>query len=149
MAWRPPACVKLEITEDALELNLGEVSHVIDDLVAAGFSLALDDFGTGYSSLGRLIDMPFNLIKVDKVFVWQIPNGRGAGVVASLSQLSHHLQIDTLGEGVETFAQEDYLRTLNYRYAQGFYYAKPMSAADFAAWAGWPAEQICVGAATT
>ncbi|MGM0594111.1 MAG: putative bifunctional diguanylate cyclase/phosphodiesterase [Pseudomonadota bacterium] len=133
-----PACVKLEITEDALKFDLSEVSHVIDELVAAGFSLALDDFGTGYSSLGRMIDMPFNLIKVDKTFVWQTPEGRGAGVVASLSQLSHHLKIDALGEGVETAAQETYLRTLNYRYAQGFYYAKPMSAVDFAAWAGWP-----------
>lgn len=143
-----PACVKLEITENALEFDLHEVSHVIDELVAAGFSLALDDFGTGYSSLGRLIDMPFNLIKVDKVFVWQTPNGRGAGVVASLSQLSSHLKIDALGEGVETAAQEAYLRALNYRYAQGFYYARPMSAAGFAAWAGWPADQPCVGAAT-
>lgn len=144
----PAACVKLEITECALELNLGDVSHVIDKLVVAGFSLALDDFGTGYSSLGRLIDMPFNLIKVDKSFVWQTPDGRGAGVVASLSQLSHHLKIDALGEGVETAAQEAFLRALDYRYAQGFYYARPMSAADFAAWAGWPADQARVGAAT-
>lgn len=133
-----PACVKLEITENALEVGLLEVSHVIDELVAAGFSLALDDFGTGYSSLERLIDMPFNLIKVDKSFVWQSPDGRGAGVVASLSQLSRHLRIDALGEGVETAPQEAYLRTLNYRYAQGFYYARPMPAADFATWAGWP-----------
>lgn len=132
-----PASLKLEITENALEFDLLQVNHVIFKLVAAGFFLALDDFGTGYSSLGRLIDMPFTLIKVDKVFVWQTPNGRGAGVVASLSQLSHHLGIDTLGEGVETAAQETYLRNLNYRYAQGFYYAKPMSATDFAAWAGW------------
>ena len=141
-----PACVKLEITENALEVDLYEVSHVIDELVAAGFSLALDDFGTGYSSLGRLIDMPFNLIKVDKVFVWQSPDGRGAGVVASLSQLSHHLKIDALGEGVENAAQEAYLRTLNYRYAQGFYYAKPMSASDFSAWAGWPMSRVDRGA---
>ncbi|PHS74139.1 MAG: PAS domain S-box protein [Porticoccus sp.] len=133
-----PACVKLEITESALESDLFEVTHVINGLVAAGFSLALDDFGTGYSSLSRLIDMPFNLIKVDKSFVSQTPDGRGAGVVACLSQLSHHLNIDALGEGVETAAQEAYLRTFNYRYAQGFYYAKPMSTADFAAWAGWP-----------
>ena len=133
-----PACVKLEITENALEFDLSEVSHVIDELVAAGFPLALDDFGTGYSSLGRLVDMPFTLIKVDKFFVWQTPDGPGAGVVASLSQLSHHLRIDALGEGVETAAQEAYLRTLNYRYAQGFYYARPLSVADFSAWAGWP-----------
>ena len=135
-----PARMKLEITEGALEQDLDEVSHVIDDLVAAGFPLALDDFGTGYSSLGRLINMPFNLIKVDQAFVQQAPDGPGAGVVASLAQLSHHLHIDALGEGVETAAQEAFLRDHNYRYAQGFYYAKPMSAVDLAAWAGWPAD---------
>lgn len=133
-----PACVKLEITESALEGGLEQVSHVIDELSAAGFSLALDDFGTGYSSLGRLINMPFNLIKVDKAFVWQTPEGRGTGVVTSLSQLSRHLYIDALGEGVETAAQEAFLRDYNYQYAQGFYYAKPMAPSDFAAWAGWP-----------
>ena len=133
-----PACIKLEITENALDVDLSEINTVIDELVAAGFSLALDDFGTGYSSLGRLINMPFTLFKVDKAFVWQIPDGRGAGVVASLSHLSHQLKFDALGEGVETAAQEAYLRDLNYRYAQGYYYAKPMSAADFTAWAGWP-----------
>lgn len=130
--------MKLEITESALELRLGEVTPVIDKLVAAGFPLALDDFGTGYSSLARLIDMPFNLIKVDKAFVVQSPDGRGAGVVASLAQLSRHLRIDALAEGVESADQEAFLRALNYRYAQGFYYARPMPAAEFEAWAGWP-----------
>ena len=135
-----PACVKLEITESALEGGLDEVVRVLDDLAAAGFPLALDDFGIGYSSLGRLIDMPFSLIKVDKTFVWQTPEGRGTGVVTSLSALSSYLHLHALGEGVENAVQEAFLREYNYRYAQGFYYAKPMAAADFAAWAGWPAD---------
>ena len=132
-----PARMKLEITEGALEQDLDAVSHVIDDLATAGFPLALDDFGTGYSSLGRLINMPFSLIKVDQAFVQQAPDGRGAGVVASLSQLSHYLHIDTLGEGVETAAQEAFLRDCNYHYAQGFNYARPMPPDEFAAWVGW------------
>ena len=130
-------CTKIEITEGALEQNLDDVSHVIDELATAGFPLALDDFGTGYSSLSRLIDMPFDVIKVDQAFVAQVPDGRGAGVVASLSHLSRHLHIDSLGEGVETEAQEAFLREYNYRYAQGFYYAKPMAANDFEVWMGW------------
>lgn len=134
-----PACVKLEITESALEQGLDEVSHVLDELVAAGFPLALDDFGTGHSSLGRLIDMPFSVLKVDRSFVWQTPDGRGAGVVASLSQLSRHLHLHALGEGVENAAHESFLHHCQYRYAQGFYYAKPMAAADFESWLGWSA----------
>lgn len=133
-----PAHVKLEITESALEHGLDEVIHAIDALAAAGFPLALDDFGTGYSSLRRLIDMPFSIIKVDRSFVSQTPDGRGAGVVASLSQLSSHLHIHALGEGVETAVHVAFLRSHNYRFAQGYYYAKPMGAPDFATWSGWP-----------
>lgn len=133
-----PAYVKLEITESALEHGLDEVSEVLGKLVAIGFSLALDDFGTGHSSLRRLIDIPFSILKADKSFVAQLPDGRGAAVVSSLSVLSNHLKLDALGEGVETAAHEAFLRDCNYRYAQGFYYAKPMGTSDFAAWAGWP-----------
>ncbi|MEX1196712.1 MAG: EAL domain-containing protein [Pseudohongiellaceae bacterium] len=137
-----PSCVKLEITENALDQKLDEISSVLDEMAAAGFSLALDDFGTGYSSLGRMLDMPFNIIKVDKIFVQQAPDGRGAGVVASLSQLSNHLRIRALGEGVESKEHEAFLREHHYRYAQGFYYGKPMATADFTAWMGWPADRI-------
>ena len=126
-----PACVTLEITESALEQGFEEVSHVIDTLVAAGFPLALDDFGKGHSSLGRLIELPFSVLKVDRSFVWQTPDGRGAGVVSSLSQLSRHLQLHSLGEGVETPAHEAFLRECGYAYAQGFYYGKPVAADDF------------------
>jgi len=135
-----PSCIKLEITESALEQGVDEITSILNELTTAGFRLALDDFGTGYSSLARIIDFPFNIIKVDRAFVGQTPDGRGAGVVASLSQLSRYLKVDALGEGVETLAHETFLREYNYRYAQGFLYAKAMAADDFAAWMGWPAK---------
>ena len=126
-----PAYVALEITESALDQSFDKVSYVIDTLVAAGFLLCLDDFGKGHSSLGRLIDLPFSVLKVDRSFVWQTPDRRGAAVVASLSQLSEHLHLRALGEGVETAAHEAFLRACGYAYAQGYYYGKPVAAADF------------------
>lgn len=132
-----PSCVKLELTENALNQDLHEIIPTLEEMVAAGFPLALDDFGTGYSSLGRMLNMPFNIIKVDKTFVQQTPNGRGAGVVASLSQLSDHLHIHALGEGVETNDHEAFLREYKYRYAQGYYYGEPMAASDFSQLMGW------------
>ncbi|MDR5900115.1 EAL domain-containing protein [Halomonas vilamensis] len=126
-----PAYVKLEITESALEQGVDEVNDVIESLKTAGFPLALDDFGMGHSSLRRLIDMPFSVLKVDRSFVWETPDGRGAGVVSSLSQLSRHLKLDALGEGVETAAHEAFLRECDYTYAQGYYYSKPVAADDF------------------
>ena len=135
-----PASVALEITESALEQSFDQVSYAIDTLVAAGFPLALDDFGKGHSSLGRLIELPFSVLKVDRSFVWQTPDGRGAAVVASLSHLSEHLQLQALGEGVETAAHEAFLRECGYAYAQGYYYGKPMTPVDFAASLGWADE---------
>ena len=135
-----PSCVKLEMTESALGQDLDAANAILNDLSTTGFPLSLDDFGTGYSSLARIIDFPFNVIKVDRSFVQQTPDGRGAGVVASLSQLTKHLEVDALGEGVETVAHETYLREHNYRFAQGFLYARPMAADDFAAWMGWSTE---------
>ena len=135
-----PSCVKLEMTESILEQGVDEITTILNELTTAGFPLALDDFGTGYSSLARIIDFPFNVIKVDRSFVRQTPDGRGAAVVASLSQLSKYLEVDALGEGVETIAHESFLRDYNYRYAQGFLYARPMAAGDFSVWMGWPAQ---------
>ena len=135
-----PSSVMLEITESALEQSFDQASYAIDRLVAAGFPLALDDFGKGNSPLGRLIELPFSVLKVDRSFVAQTPDGRGAAFVASLSHLSEHLQIQALGEGVETAAHEAFLRECGYAYAQGYYYGKPMAPVEFAASLGWAAE---------
>ena len=126
-----PTCVKLEITESALEQEFDTVRAVIDDLVAVGFPIALDDFGKGHSSLERVISLPFSLLKLDRSFVWQTPDGPGAAVVESLVKLSSGLKLCTLGEGVETAEHETFLRDCGYIYGQGYYYGKPVAAGDF------------------
>ena len=126
-----PACLKLEITESALERDFDTVRGVIDDLVAVGFCLALDDFGKGHSSLERVIALPFSVLKVDRSFIWQTPNGPGRAVVAGVAEIIRHLELHALGEGVETAAHETFLQQYGYRYAQGYYYSKPVAASDF------------------
>lgn len=126
-----PAQIKLEITESGLIEHYDQVAQLLESLSNVGFQLALDDFGTGHSSLSRLIHLPFNILKVDRAFVSDSPDGAGAAVVASLSGLARSLNLETVGEGVETDDQERFLRQLDYRYAQGYRYAKPLTAADF------------------
>jgi len=126
-----PADVKLEITEGSLGGSVEVVHRVIDELADSGFPLALDDFGTGHSSLSRLINMPFEVLKVDRSFVWQSPDGAGAAVVSSLSQLARSLKLASLGEGVETPEHEAFLRRCGYTYAQGFLYGKPVPPSEF------------------
>lgn len=131
-----PDTIKLEITESALVADDATVARVLTELREAGFTLALDDFGTGHSSLARLLRMPFHVLKVDRGFVIDCPGGPGAAVVSSLAAFSSRLGIQALGEGVETQAQETFLRDHGYRLAQGYRYAPPLSAADFAAYCG-------------
>lgn len=128
-----PSRIKLEITESALIEHFDEVAGVLDALTDAGFPLALDDFGTGHSSLSRLIHLPFSVLKVDRVFVADTPNGPGAAVVASLSQLARTLRLEALGEGIETAEHEQYLRSRGYQLGQGFRFARPASAEDLLA----------------
>ena len=125
-----PACIKLEITESALEQDSDTVKAVITDLMTAGFPLAVDDFGKGHSSLERIITLPFSLLKVDRSFIWQIPDGPGAGVVEGLVKLAEHLKLCALGEGVETAVHNTFLKECGYTYAQGYYYGKPAAPKD-------------------
>lgn len=126
-----PSQVKLEITESALVERFDKVTQLLRKLITSGFKLALDDFGTGHSSLSRLVHLPFNVLKVDRAFVSDSPDGPGAAVVASLAGLAESLKLETIGEGVETEAQESFLRQHGYRFAQGYRYAKPLTAEDF------------------
>jgi EAL domain-containing protein (putative c-di-GMP-specific phosphodiesterase class I)/GGDEF domain-containing protein len=126
-----PGSVRLEVTESAFADTFDASGQVINELVAAGFVLALDDFGTGHSSLSRLINMPFQLLKVDRSFVREIPDGTGAAVVESLAHLARSLGLAALGEGVETAEQAAYLRRCGYDYAQGYLYGKPVPAEGF------------------
>jgi EAL domain-containing protein (putative c-di-GMP-specific phosphodiesterase class I) len=95
--------------------------------------VALDDFGTGHSSLGLLRTCPVDVLKVDKSFV----DGVGVSVeqeaiVSSVSQIGTAMRLEVVAEGVETARQAERLYTLGYRYAQGFHFAAPLTAADLA-----------------
>ncbi len=128
-----PQEICFEITESAIEADFDEIRGVLADLGGIGFSMALDDFGTGHSSLARVIQLPFTRLKIDRGFVNDCPNGPGAAVVSSLAQLTESLGMQGVAEGVETIDHERYLMSRGIRYAQGFRYARPMSAGDLAA----------------
>lgn len=120
--------IKLEITESALATHIDEIAHAFQQLRSAGFLLALDDFGTGHSSLARLIRMPFDTLKVDRVFINDCPGGPGAAVVTSVSALAKDLGMKLVAEGVEHEEHERFLQGHGYTLAQGYHYARPMAA---------------------
>jgi EAL domain-containing protein (putative c-di-GMP-specific phosphodiesterase class I) len=123
-----PGSLELELVESALAD--GEVEEPLRAIAALGVRLALDDFGTGYSSLNYLRRYPVHTVKLDRSFLDEVPANDSAGaLVESVITMAHTLGKRVTAEGVESGAQLDFLRTHHCEAAQGFYLARPMSAA--------------------
>jgi diguanylate cyclase (GGDEF)-like protein len=129
----PPDALTVEVTETAV-FDGGTALTELRAIAALGVSIALDDFGTGHSSLGLLRTCPADILKVDKSFVDDTEGGQQAVVVAALIGICDGLGLRAVAEGVETAEQAAELHRLGYRYAQGYYFARPMSAGAIAAY---------------
>jgi diguanylate cyclase (GGDEF)-like protein len=123
-----PGCLELELVESVLADS--EVEERLRAIAALGVKLALDDFGTGYSSLNYLRRYPVHTVKLDRSFLDEVPQNDSAGaLVESVITMAHTLGKRVTAEGVESGAQLEFLRTRGCESAQGFYLARPMSAA--------------------
>jgi EAL domain-containing protein (putative c-di-GMP-specific phosphodiesterase class I) len=123
-----PGNLAIELTESAWTVDSAETLEVIEDLRAAGFPMALDDFGAGYSSLSRLLDLGFDVIKVDGGMLVDVPGDRTAvKLLEAVFDLAAACGTDVVAEGVETEAQLEFLLAHGISHAQGFYLGPPMS----------------------
>jgi diguanylate cyclase (GGDEF)-like protein len=129
----PPSLVNIEITESAVFKNREAAGATLDLLRSAGVGVHIDDFGTGYSSLSLLREMPFDALKIDRSFVAGLGREKHSeSIVQAIADLSRRLGFRVIGEGVETEAQRRMLAGLGVHYLQGFHFARPLSAEDFA-----------------
>ena len=124
-----PTWLELEITETEIMKHPKQAIARLNILRNSGISIAIDDFGTGYSSLSQLKHLPFDKLKVDKVFIDDLPSSYDATVMFNtIINLANNMSIPVLAEGIETKEQVEYLLQEGCQYAQGYYYARPMSA---------------------
>jgi EAL domain-containing protein (putative c-di-GMP-specific phosphodiesterase class I) len=127
-----PHRLELEITEGVFMRDSDMTRTALIGLKALGVRITLDDFGTGYSSLSYLRRMPFDKIKVDRSFVAALGHDPAANaLVRSIIGLARGLGLETNAEGVETKGQAQMLRDEGCQEVQGYYFGRPMSAADF------------------
>jgi diguanylate cyclase (GGDEF)-like protein len=121
----------IEITESLLLNDTEATLTRLHQLKALGVRVAIDDFGTGYSSLAYLRQFPVDIIKIDKSFVAGLGEGEdGSNLARAIVQLGQILRLDTIAEGVERGEQLSELRSAHCPYGQGYYFAKPASAAE-------------------
>ena len=130
-----PDWLELEITESLFMDQSYIVQENLCNIMASGFKLAIDDFGTGYSCLAALKDLPAHKLKLDRVFIRDIPNDkRSAAVVKAVVQMALDLDMIVVAEGVETLAQYDALCEVGVSAIQGFYLAEPMDEKKLLSW---------------
>jgi predicted signal transduction protein with EAL and GGDEF domain len=128
-----PNSLELELTETATMEDAKHTRQLFGELRDLGVSVAIDDFGTGYSSLSYLKNLPFSKLKIDREFVTDVHQRRDShAICTALVELAHGLDILVLAEGVETREEADTLRALGCSMFQGFFFARPLAAEDFA-----------------
>ncbi|MBU9722385.1 MULTISPECIES: putative bifunctional diguanylate cyclase/phosphodiesterase [Bacillaceae] len=123
-----PEYLTIEITETVFLKNETDVFGMIAELKDLGVKLSIDDFGIGYSSLTHLVDLPINEVKLDKNFIRNITvDSKKSTIVQVILELSNNLGLDVVAEGVETKGELEYLKGINCKEIQGFYFSKPLS----------------------
>ena len=128
-----PEFLELEITESMMMERPDRAAETLLQIKSLGVHISIDDFGTGYSSLARLKKFPIESLKIDRSFIRDIATDPdAAAIVSAVIAMAHSLRLNVVAEGVETLDQLLFLRERGCDEIQGFYYSKPLPAAEIA-----------------
>jgi diguanylate cyclase (GGDEF)-like protein/PAS domain S-box-containing protein len=130
-----PGRLCVEVTESVLMGDSAATRRSLEAFRELGLPVAIDDFGTGYSSLAYLHALPVTTVKIDRSFVERLGWGSGASaIVKAIVEMSHALGLGVVAEGVSDANLQSLVARLGCDTAQGFHWAKPLPAAEFAKW---------------
>lgn len=127
-----PAYLHLEITESAYAENPNQIISTVEELRKLGFTIEMDDFGSGYSSLNMLSQMKLDILKLDMKFIQnEMAKSAEQSILNDVVTMAHRMHLSVVAEGVETWEQAERLKRVDCDYVQGYFFAKPMPAAEF------------------
>ena len=125
-----PKRLKLEITE-TMVVDFNKAKEWLEKCQAIGFPVCADDFGTGHSGMEQLVQLKFDVLKVDQVFVRNMfKNQRYQIILESIAKMAKSLGTLLVAEGVEHQAEYEKLNQLGFDFGQGYWFGKPMNAED-------------------
>jgi diguanylate cyclase (GGDEF)-like protein/PAS domain S-box-containing protein len=129
-----PELLEIELTESAVMMHPDDAINTMARLRGMDVRIALDDFGTGYSSLSYLKRLPVTGLKIDQSFIRDLAfDPDDAAIVRAIVAVAHELMLEVTAEGVETAEQAEFLKTHGCTEAQGYYFARPVPAAEMRA----------------
>lgn len=123
--------IHVEITEQA---NIdADLMHLrMEEMTKQGFHMALDDFGTGYSNLNRIMEFPFDVIKLDLTIVWgYFKHEKGTGTLPIMVSTFKKNDYIVTAEGVETEEMAKGLEEMGVDCLQGYWFSKAIPPEDF------------------
>jgi len=128
----PPHCLVLEITESFFMRDVQAAVRRLQALRRLGVRVAIDDFGTGFSSLASLSHLPVDVVKIDKSFIDALGT-RYDAVIGAVVEVAKAFDLSVVAEGIERAEQRDRLLDIGCTLAQGYYFGKPVPAAELEA----------------
>jgi diguanylate cyclase (GGDEF)-like protein len=129
-----PGRLHLEIIERVLTDMSDSTAANFKELKHLGIKFSLDDFGTGYSSLGYLRSFPIDMLKINRMFVQDLPNSAdNMAIVTTIISLANSLGLKVVAKGVESRAQLSSLEQLGCHFVQGFLFSRPLPADEYLA----------------
>ncbi len=122
----------LEITESAYTQNSEQIIRTVSQLRELGFRIEMDDFGTGYSSLNMISTLPIDALKLDMQFIRAAFSERkDTRLLEVIIDIADYLSVPVIAEGVESEEQLNALKAMGCDLVQGFYFSRPIPAAEF------------------
>ena len=123
----PREMLDIEITESALNDNIGRIKSECLKMRELGYQICLDDFGSGYSSLNSLTEYSLDVLKLDMVFLRSYDHNSKTGILMNyIVDGARGMGLAPLCEGVETEEHYEFLKKIGCEKAQGFYFGKPL-----------------------
>lgn len=127
----PAGKLAIEIEEYAVSMAYVNIMVLMQELAELGVELILNNFGSGYSGLARILELPVDTLKFDRMFVWQLETDpQSAPVLEGLAQIARKIGKKLIAEGVETQNQTDVLKQFGCYMQQGFYFAPTLPEKD-------------------
>jgi EAL domain-containing protein (putative c-di-GMP-specific phosphodiesterase class I) len=127
-----PHFLDLEMTESDIMRDVERGVKILQSLSAMGVKISIDDFGTGYSSLSYLTRFPLDTLKIDRSFVIELPHDKNdAAIAETIISMAKSLHLKVVAEGVENFAQFNFLRDRGCDEIQGFLFSRPVPKDEF------------------
>ena len=130
----PNNLLTIEFTESTAMDNYESLRKIVADLKAGGIGSSVDDFGSGFSSYSILKELKMDELKLDRFFITAgIDAERDDALLNSVIKLGQKLGMKVTQEGVESVEMMDRLRRAGCNTVQGYYYSRPITQEDFAA----------------